>query len=388
MSNSSIDLFIHEIRGVEMKFYYILLALLIPVALLFSGCVTQEEQKQETIKIGFVGPLSGDLALYGNTAKVAMEYAASKFNNEIEGKKIEFFYEDDKCDAKASVEAYTKLINVDKVQYVIGGLCSSETLSGAPIAEQAKVVNISYCSSSPDVRSLGDYSFVLYPLDDAEGKESADYIYNKLSIKKVAMLNAKTEFNTMEAKLFKEAFIKLGGEIVFAEENNRNEKDFRTQLAKVKEANPEMIYAAEYIDEITNLLLQAKELDINVPFFTPQTLTQEVVDKVGNAAEGSYTILSQTNVSDPNYETEILKRNGNQKVDAGLCNGWAHDAMYAIKTAADKANSTDPTLVKDALYNVEFTGALGTHSFDKDGILAKANFKIMKAVNNKMVEQK
>lgn len=370
-----------------MKFYYILLALLIPVALIFSGCVTQE-QKQETIKIGFVGPLSGDLALYGNTAKVAMEYAASKFNNEIEGKKIEFFYEDDKCDAKASTEAYTKLINIDKVQYIIGGLCSSETKTGAPIAENAKVVNISYCSSSPDVRSLGDYSFVLYPLDDFEGKTSAEFIYNKLNIRKVAVLNATTEFNTMAAKIFIEKFKALGGEIVFAEENARNEKEFRVQLSKLKETNPELIFASEYTEEITNLLSQAKELGINIPFFTPQTLNEDVVAKVGNASEGSYTIRAETNVSDPNYKKEIMLRNGNQDVDPGLCNGWAHDAMYAIKTAAEKANSTDPTLVKDALYTIEFTGALGTHSFDKDGMLAKSSFKILKVVDGKMVEQK
>jgi len=368
-----------------MKFYYILLVLLIPVALIFSGCVTQD--KQETIKIGFVGPLSGDLALYGNTAKVAMEYASSKLGNEIQGKKIEFFYEDDKCDAKASLEAYNKLINIDKVQYIIGGLCSSETKTGAPIAEQTKVVNISYCSSSPDLRKAGDYSFILYTLDDEEGKTSANYIYNKLGIRKVAVLNAKTEFNTMAAKIFKEQFTALGGEIVFAEQNERMESDFRTPLTKIKEANPQLIFASEYTEEITNLLSQANELGLNIPFYTPQTLNEDVIKVVGKAAEGSFTIRAETSVLDPNFKKEIMLRNGNQDVDPGLCNGWAHDALLAIDTAAKKAGSTDPTLVKDALYTVEVNGALGKHRFDKDGMLANSNFKILKVVNGQMVEQ-
>ena len=77
----------------------------------------------------------------------------------INGKQVEVIAEDGACNAKSGVLAIQKLINQDKVKIIMGAGCSSETLGAAPIAEENKIILISWGSSSPDITKSGDYIF-------------------------------------------------------------------------------------------------------------------------------------------------------------------------------------------------------------------------------------
>src|SRR5438309_1367757 len=107
--------------------------------LLFKAPVPQAPQvaNNEPIKIGFIGPLTGDGAVYGEPYRNMVVMAVEEINKAggVDGKSIEVVYEDGKCNGKDGANAAQKLVNVDKVQVIIGGVCSSETLAAVPVAE-------------------------------------------------------------------------------------------------------------------------------------------------------------------------------------------------------------------------------------------------------------
>ncbi|MDI6721115.1 MAG: ABC transporter substrate-binding protein, partial [Candidatus Aenigmarchaeota archaeon] len=115
----------------------ILIAAILSIVFI-AGCVSQPSA--QTVKIGFIAPLTGDAAVYGLPLKNMVELATEEINSQggIDGKKVEIIYEDGKCNGKDAATAMQKLVSVDKVRVIFGGFCSSESLGAEPIATQNK----------------------------------------------------------------------------------------------------------------------------------------------------------------------------------------------------------------------------------------------------------
>src|SRR3990167_1377079 len=113
----------------------------------------QQNPDKSQIKIGFMGPLTGDAASYGHGIKRGVDLAFK--DSGLENVKI--IYEDTKCDGKEAVNAINKLINIDGVVAIVGEVCSGATLAAAPIAEENKVAMVSASSTSAKITDAGDY---------------------------------------------------------------------------------------------------------------------------------------------------------------------------------------------------------------------------------------
>src|SRR3989338_4432265 len=149
------------------------------------------------IKIGFLGPLTGDAAPYGVDTLNGVKLAVDEINavGGVKGRMIELIAEDSRCTGADAASAAQKLVNVDKVVAIVGGQCSGETLAAAPIAEAAGVVMISPLSSSPDVTQAGTFIFRDYPSDALKSKAMAAYL-NEEGLEKLAMMSENTDFAT------------------------------------------------------------------------------------------------------------------------------------------------------------------------------------------------
>ena len=133
------------------------------VCLLFAGGLILNSTtglfgltNNNTIKIGIVFPLTGELSMYGASSKAALEYASEKINYEINGKKIQYIFEDGKCDGKEATIAFNKLVNVDKVNYIIGGLCSSETMVAKEALKGTNAIVLSPCATTPALKNTNN----------------------------------------------------------------------------------------------------------------------------------------------------------------------------------------------------------------------------------------
>ncbi len=195
------------------------------------------------IKIGFVGPLSGDGASFGETEKNATEMALAeiKSSDVFKNRTIEIVYEDGKCNGKDATTAAQKLIQVDKVKVILGGVCSSETLAIAPIVEQNKVVLFSAFSSNPAITNSGDFVFRNAPSDSDVAKLDAQAIMNK-SYKKVAIVSEINDYAQGVLKIMKETLAFANVPVVLDESFKSGTTDFRDIVLKVKQSGADVVY--------------------------------------------------------------------------------------------------------------------------------------------------
>lgn len=341
----------------------------------------------ETIKIGFVGPLTGELANMGENAQAAVQIAADELNaaGGVLGRKIEVVYEDDQCTGATGANAISKLINVDKVVAVLGGLCSGATLGEAPIAEAAKVVQLSYCATNPTISQAGDYIFRDVPSDLFQAKYAADYLV-KAGKTKVALLSIKNDWGDGLNKAFTEAFAKAGGTIVSANSFDPDSKNLKVQLAAIKAKNPDAVYFAGYTDASIAGLKQASDLGIKAQFFGADAWDDtKIWSELGTLGDGAMFTVVGTNSSDE-FKAKMKAKLG--KEDLVYCSNYAYDGLKVLAEAIKKAGRTEGTAIRDALHKVKYTGGVSAKelSFDDNGDPTSAAYIIKVAKDGKLSE--
>ena len=231
------------------------------ITAIFGGVSTPQETGP--IKMGVTLPLSGDAAFYGEPARNIVAIAVEEINADggINGRQIEMIYEDGKCTGATAASAVQKLVNVDKVQVVIGGFCSSESLAAIPVVEQAKVALFSPSSSSPDLTDKSPLFFRNYPSDASQGQTLADVAYNKKGWKKIVFIQEQTDYSLGLYRSFAESFQTLGGTIVSKEEFPSNSTDFRASLSKLRAQNADALFIdVQTPSSAQRILKQVKDL--------------------------------------------------------------------------------------------------------------------------------
>ncbi len=239
----------------------------------------------DTYKIGFIAPLSGDAAVYGEPGRNIVQLAVEEINaaGGVNGKRLEMVYEDGKCNGKDSASAAQKLVNVDKVQIIIGGFCSSESLASIPVAESAKVVLFSPGSSSPDLTGKSPYFFRDYPSDASQGKVLAEVAYNQKNWRKVAFIQEQLDYPLGIYKAFSSTFQGLGGTVT-KEEFPSATTDFRSILAKIKSQKPDAIFVDTQTPAGSDRILkQMSELGLKFPILISDATAGDAKTVADNA---------------------------------------------------------------------------------------------------------
>lgn len=342
------------------------------------------------IRIGFIGPLSGDAAGLGADDRAGVELAVKEINDAggINGRTLEVIFEDGKCNGKDANTAATKLIDVDKVPVIIGGLCSSETLAAAPLAEAAKVALISPASSNPSITQAGDFVFRVWPSDTGQGKAMAEYLNSK-NIKKVGIIYMNQDYNLGLATAFKQNFEALGGQVVAWETYEQDAKDFRTQIAKARAARPDAIYLVPYSVDGGLLVKQIRELKITLPLYGSETLgSKESVEAAGKEnIEGLIYATPKFDSEWPKAKEFLPKATALKGSDLSIpaIAANAYDAAYLVAEAF-KQKGISGEAVRDYLYTVkDYDGAGGKLTIDSNGDALK-EFQLMQIKNGEFVK--
>ncbi|MEO0084447.1 MAG: ABC transporter substrate-binding protein, partial [candidate division WOR-3 bacterium] len=333
------------------------------------------------------GPLTGDAATIGENMKIAIEIARDEINREggINGRPIEIIFEDGQCEPKAAVNAGNKLINIDKVPIIIGGLCSSETLAVAPLAEKARVVLFSAASTNPKITEAGDYIFRNVPSDSFQGTFAAEYIKNTLKLSKAALLKCLSDWCVGVNDAFKARFQGLGGTIAIEESFQQEARDLRSQLSKIKAVAPEVIYFVSYTEATIPGIKQAKELGIKAPFFGADAWSDpKIWQEVGKLGDGAMYVEPVNKNLPETFVAEMNKRTGGKEI-----NVYAPRAYDALKILAFvmKQKGIEATVVKDAIYDVKnYQGIADNYTFDRQGEITEAKYVVKRVQDGKAVE--
>lgn len=362
-----------------------IIGILVVLIIIIGGTVVltnkgpAQTASKEPIKIGSILPLTGEAAEVGLRAQESINLALEEINAQggINGQKLEVVFEDSKCDARASSDAATKLISFDRVHIIIGGLCSGETLGAAPVAEQNKVVVLSPCSSAPKITQAGDYIFRDYPSDTFQGSFGAEYVYNKLGVRKVAILHTIGDWGNGIKDVFKQRFIELGGQIVAEESFEQSATDMRTQLTKIKAANPELIYMPAYSQGAGLILKQAKELGINAKFLDGDGGDDPNVIKVASDASEGFQVTVAASGSD-SFAQKFKAKFGHEPL---VCTTYSYDAVNILSQVLKKTENNGEA-IKNELYKIkDYKGETGSISLDSNGDRTTAEY-VIKEVRN------
>ncbi len=362
---------------------------LIVIGGIWYGVSTEEEK--ETIKIGFVGPLTGDGSVYGQGEKNAVEMAISEINKKggINGRPLKVIYEDGRCNGKDAVTAAQKLINVDRVKIILGGTCSSETLGIAPVAEENKVILFSAFSSNPKITDAGDFIFRNCYSDFLGGKEAARMIKER----KIALITENTDYSQGIREVLKKEFRKLGGEIIANEIYEPGEKDFKTHLIKIRKENPEAIFINPGTSATDGGLIikQIKELGINSVLYGNFLLgSQDTLEIAGDVMEGVVFFDAPGLRADNPKAVNFLKKYKENYPSPGSDYeiGARYDSVYIIAGSLEECGE-DTRCIRDYLYDLEkYEGVIGTYNFDENGDVVGGRMAVKEIINGEPVERK
>jgi branched-chain amino acid transport system substrate-binding protein len=219
--------------------------------------------QNKVIKIGALLPISGPGSYFGVQDKQGIELALEQLNKAgVNGYKFEVKYEDSACGPLPATQAAKRLIEQYKPDVALGEECSDATLAIMPIMAQAKVPLINAGSSAIKITEPGNpWTFRIFPDEVMQGNNIAANAYNKLNARNAVLLHENTNAGIGNAKVFAEAFTKLGGKILADIGFGRDVNDFTaiaTRIAGLGQVDVIPTYTLEGQGlKITQALMQA-----------------------------------------------------------------------------------------------------------------------------------
>lgn len=382
-----------------------ILALVLVVSLALT-CVFANggsENAASEIKIGFIGPLTGDYANYGTRCRQSVEMAIEAKNaaGGINGSQVKLIAEDSEGDSQKALAAFEKLSSSDKVCAIIGPVLTGETFA---VAEQAQAQGVLICSPSAshaDITNTGDYIFRTMVSDGLQGEVAGKYFRQVLGYSNLAVLYAKNDYSQGLYEGMTKSFEEAGGKVTATENFQVGDKDFKTQLTKLKNSGIEAIYIPDYTAEMAQILEQAYQLGITVPFLSCDGFSNpEIYDLAGAYTDGVIYLgpeeIEET-VALKDFQSAYAKR-WNMDPDSFATN--AYDGINILLSVIEKVG-TDRKAIRDGFAAVkDYVGANGTINFAPNGdiIANQGVYKVegttpvyvgaFKVVDGKIIEAK
>ncbi len=245
----------------KIVFYPILAALLLGITFSLWACSRQNQTSKKGIGIGATVPLTGDLAAWGNREKNGILLAIDEVNAQRKpANKFKLHMEDTKSSPSVGVTVIQKLIDINKVKFVIGDVSSGITLAMAPIAERNHVLMLSPGASSPALTTAGDYIFRNWPSDVYDGADLAYAAKVKMGAHKVVVFNEDNTYSEGLADAFVAETKKINLSIVGRIRLSAKNTDYRSLLEKSRSFGGDLVFVAAHPSMSAQLFLQMKEM--------------------------------------------------------------------------------------------------------------------------------
>src|SRR5687768_6954175 len=324
------------------------------------------------VKIGHVGPLTGQIAHLGkdneNGARLAVEEAnAAGIKIGGQAAKFTLVAEDDQADPKVGATVAQKLADA-KVNGVVGHLNSGTSIPASPIYNQAGIPVISGSATNPKLTEQGfKTQFRVVGRDDQQGPAIAQYLADNNKPKIVAVIDDATAYGEGIANEVEKTLKAAKINVLPREKGTDKTTDWKAILTKLRGRNPDAVFYGGMDATGGPLLKQGRELGIKAVFsFGDGACTDKMKELAGDAADG--LLCSQAGIPPQAASKKFLdayKKKFN--ADPILYSPFTYDAANLLIEAMKKANSTDPKKYLPELQKLSFTGASGPISFDQKG---------------------
>lgn len=228
----------------------------------------------ETIKVGILGPHTGDYAVYGLAVKNGAQLYIDQVNaaGGINGKQIETIVYDNKGDSTEAITAFTRMVD-DGITALIGDVLSGNTIAVVGEANPINMPMITASATAVGVTYNADtdtvYSNVFRScfIDPFQGEKMAQYAAEKLSAKTAAVLTMTgDDYSVGLADAFKAKCAEVGITVVADEGYSKGDVDFKAQLTNILASAPDVIFCPNYYQDDGMIVTQARELGLTATF--------------------------------------------------------------------------------------------------------------------------
>ena len=318
-----------------------------------SGTATEKADANGIVwQIGSQVPLTGGAAVYGNAVVNGAEIAVNEINANggINGYQIEYKKADDEHDQEKAINAYNSLKDWG-MQFLVGPTTSAPAIAVGTESEPDNMFILSPSGSALEVTAPKNVFRVCFS-DPAQGAKSAQYIgSHKLGTKIGIIYDSSDVYSTGVHDSFKEEAPKQGLEIVADEQFTADSnKDFSTQLQKMKDSGADLVFLPFYYTEAALVLTQANTMGYKPTFFgcdgMDGILNVENFDT--KLAEGLMLLTPFAADAKDDLTVNFVKNYKEKYKDTPIqFAADAYDAVYAIKAAVEKANLTPDQSVSE-----------------------------------------
>ncbi|MDR0654487.1 MAG: ABC transporter substrate-binding protein [Synergistaceae bacterium] len=311
------------------------------------------------IKIGEIATITGDFAAYGVAEEESVKIAVKEINDAggILGRPVELIMYDCRTRNEDMVNAARRLVQQDKVCAVIGPSGSSLCIAASPVFNEARVPHIGTLPTNPFVTmdesgKVKPYNFRICFLDPYQGRILALFAVQNLNVKTAAVLHdVASDYSEGLREFFVKDFEAFGGKIIADEGHRSDDVDFRAQLTKIKDTNPDVLVLPTMGKSLPLAVKQARELGITVPIIGGDGYGDFMWEITGPEAMKNTYWVSHVDKADPTLADFLRKY---EEATGTECQEFmnavtAYDSVYWLKDAIERAGSDDPVKIKEAL---------------------------------------
>ena len=333
----------------------------------------------DTIKVGVLGPMTGDVSVYGlaviNGATLYLDQVNA--NGGVNGKQLEAITMDEQGDATQAVTCFTKMCD-QGITALVGDVTTTPTLAVAAesadynmpmVTASATAEAVTYDAETDTVNAN---VFRACFTDPFQGVKMADYAYEKLGYTKAAVIFLKgKDYNEGLAENFAKEFEAKGGTIVDQESYSEGDVDFKTQLTSILGKGPEVVFCPNYYQDVGQILAQAESVGLTVPFLGGDGWDGLEGYATADQLKDAYFCANYAKGSNTEFESAYKEKYGEDYPNGFAPLGYdaAMTVVYGLQAAEDAGleAGTDEykQAVIDAIASGTIDGITGTFTFDE-----------------------
>lgn len=313
------------------------------------------------VKIGFVDPLSGDVAAYGEEQVNGVKLALEEIN--AKGVILDAIFADDEGKPEKTVNVVKKFIELDQVSALIGTPLSSTTLAAAKYAQESEVPIMTPSATNDRITDCGEYVSRICFIDSFQGLVMARFAAEKLNLKKGAILiHQGNDYSEGIAKNFKTAYEQKGGHIVYEDRYRSGDTDFSVLIEKAKNSGCEVLFIPGYYTEVGPMIKQGNTAWKNIVLLGADGWDSPDIFKLGNFSGLQAYMSTHFSSEDQNPQVQSFVEKYNKKYGKkpGAMAALGYDATKIMAWVVEQAGS-DSEKIKNTINSLKnYQGVTGS----------------------------
>lgn len=365
-------------------------------------------------RIGVLTPITGSGALYGPGMAEAVRIAADEINQTggISGCPATLVCEDSGTNPRIATGAVQKLIRNHKVAAILGTWSSGVTMAVLPFTVRAGIIQMNV-SGAPEISDIGKMYGLVFRTQASTSQFGEVYadIAKRAGYEKAATMAFDNPSGRGNTEAFVARFKAAGGVITGGLVYPGGKASYRSEIGNILATKPKIVVFGSYLNDLKIILPEWKQVDKSVRFIAGAwAVNRELLDSVGNAAEGTWAVDTIPNLSSETYSrfAESFRKRTGGEPESNPYAPKVYDQMILLALASVSAKSADPAIIKNRMRDIsgppgktvfgfrqgkelleagveiDYEGASGKIDFDESGDVSPA-FGVYKVEKGKLV---